>query len=154
MALLQNVRSKARHRGLTPWQLVQKIRRLEQGLDETTCKVIELATENDVLKAERSQLESQLDKAGIDYSGALDDARQAREERDEWRNRALALQARFGAQLAAEDNAHRVDVPPMVRDTSAIEDQATGPIDVRTLREAANAGLLGPVTDPGHVHTH
>jgi hypothetical protein len=32
--------------------------------------------------------------------------------------------------------------------------EATGPIDVRTLREAADAGLLGPVTNPGHVHTH
>jgi len=53
--------------------------------------------------------------------------------------------------LAAEANAHRVDVPPMERDTSDPADQATGPIDVRTLREAANAGLLGPVTDPGHV---
>lgn len=37
---------------------------------------------------------------------------------------------------------------------SAIEDQATGPIDVRALWEARDAGLLGPlrpVTDPGHI---
>jgi hypothetical protein len=27
-------------------------------------------------------------------------------------------------------------------------------IDVRTLREAADAGLLGAVTNPGHMHTH
>ncbi|MFD9284879.1 hypothetical protein ACFWD7_48025 [Streptomyces mirabilis] len=73
-------------------------------------------------------------------------------ERDEWRDEALRLRARFGAQLAAEANANRVDVPPMVRDTSAIEDQATGPIDVTTLWEARDAGLLGPVTDPGRVH--
>ena len=85
----------------------------------------------------------------------LADIEELTAERDEWRDRALQLQARFGPQLAAEANANRVDVPPMVRDTSAIEDQATGPIDVRTLRQAADAGLLGPVTNPGHVRaTH
>ncbi|HEY9372840.1 hypothetical protein [Streptomyces sp.] len=81
-------------------------------------------------------------------------AAQMRMERDEWRDRALELQARFGPQLAAEANANRIDVPPMVRDTTAIEDQATGPIYVRTLQEAAAAGHLGPVTDPGHITTH
>jgi len=75
-------------------------------------------------------------------------------DRNEWRDRALQLQARFGPQLAAEANAARVDVPPMVRDTSAIEDQATGPINVTALWEARDAGLLGPVTDPGHIATH
>ena len=75
-------------------------------------------------------------------------------DRNEWRDRALQLQARFGPQLAAEANANRVDVPPMVRDTSAIEDQATGPINVTALWEARDAGLLGPVTDPGHTTTH
>jgi hypothetical protein len=74
-------------------------------------------------------------------------------ESGEWRDRFLALQARFGPQLAAEANANRVDVPPMVRDTTAIEDQATGPIYVQPLRDAADAGLLGPVTDPAAVHT-
>ncbi|WP_432053664.1 hypothetical protein [Streptomyces sp. bgisy022] len=72
-------------------------------------------------------------------------------ERDTWRDDALALRARFGPQLAAEANTNRIDVPPMVRDTSAIEDQATGPIDVRPLWAAAAAGRLGPVTDPGHI---
>jgi len=73
------------------------------------------------------------------------------EECAEWRVEAQTLRERLAPFLAAEANANRVDVPPMVRDTTAIEDQATGPIDVRTLRQAAVAGLLGPVTDPGHV---
>jgi chromosome segregation ATPase len=81
-------------------------------------------------------------------------AAQMRMDRDEWRDEALALRAQLAPYKAAEANAHRIDVPPMQRDTTAIEDQATGPIDVRTLREAADAGLLGPVTNPGHVHTH
>lgn len=72
-------------------------------------------------------------------------------ERDELLAEVLKFRARFGPQLAAEANAHRITVPQMVRDTSAIEDQATGPIDVRTLWAARDAGLLGPVTNPGHV---
>ena len=72
-------------------------------------------------------------------------------ERDGLLDEVLMFRARFGAQLAAEANAAAVDVPPMVRDTTAIEDQATGPIYVRPLQEAAAAGLLGPVTDPGRV---
>ena len=78
-------------------------------------------------------------------------AEQMQAERDEWRDEALAVRARFGAQIAAEENANRVTVPPMVRDTSAVEDQATGPIDVRALWDARDAGLLKPVTDPGCV---
>lgn len=80
-------------------------------------------------------------------------AAQMRMERDEWRDRFLALQARFGPQLAAEANATAVTVPPMVRDTSDPADQATGPIDVKALWEARDAGLLGPVLDPGHITT-
>lgn len=63
-------------------------------------------------------------------------------ERDYWRDEALALRARFSGPLAAEANATAVTVPCGYRDTSAIEDQATGPIDVRPLWAAADAGLL------------
>lgn len=145
MALLQNVRSKARHRGLTPWQLVQKIRRLEQGLDETTCKVIELATENDVLKAERSWLEGEFDSAAIDRSAALEDLRAAEDE-------IAYLRQRLAPFLAAEANTHRVDVPPMERDTTDPADQATGPIYVQPLWEALNVHYTGPdAAKPTHV---
>ncbi|MBB5130257.1 peptidoglycan hydrolase CwlO-like protein [Streptomyces albaduncus] len=61
------------------------------------------------------------------------------------------LHVKLAALKAAAANAGAVTVPPMVRDTSAIEDQATAPIDVRPLRDAAAAGLLGPVTDPGRI---
>lgn len=145
MSVVQDLRTRAKHRGMTPWQLIQKIGRLEREADEATCQMVAMATENDELRAERNQLEADFDQAAIDYSAALQD-------RDEWRDQALALRARFGAQIAAEANANRVTVPPMVRDTSAIEDQATGPINVTALWEARDAGLLGPVLDPGH-HT-
>lgn len=81
-------------------------------------------------------------------------AEQMRVNRDEWRDRALQLQARFGAQIAAEDNANRIDVPPMIRPIDGPEDMATGPIDVRALWDARDAGLLGPVLDPGRAATH
>jgi hypothetical protein len=69
-------------------------------------------------------------------------------ERDYWRDEALALKARFGPHLAAEANAHRIDVPPMVRPVDGPEDEATAPIDVRPLWAALGAG---PVTDPGRI---
>jgi hypothetical protein len=75
------------------------------------------------------------------------------EECVEWRVEAQALGKRLAPFLAEEANANSVDVPPMVRDTTAMEYQATGPIDVTTLWAARDAGLLGPVTDPGHVAT-
>lgn len=81
-------------------------------------------------------------------------AARMRMERDEWMAEALRLRALLAPYKAAEANAHRIDVPPMQRDTTAIEDQATGPVDVTALWEARDAGLLGPVTNPGSVHTH
>lgn len=71
-------------------------------------------------------------------------------ERDMWRDEALALKARFSAQLAAEANANRITVPPIHRIGA---DQETAPqgIDVRPLWAARDAGLLGPVTDPGRI---
>lgn len=72
-------------------------------------------------------------------------------ERDQWMAETLALKARFSAQLAAEANANRIDVPRMVRPVDGPEDEATGPIDVTALWEARDAGLLGPVTDPGRT---
>ena len=59
--------------------------------------------------------------------------------------------------LAAEANANRIDVPPAVRDTSAFEDQATAPIDVRELRERFASGPVVSLhhspqaADPGHI---
>jgi hypothetical protein len=74
-----------------------------------------------------------------------------RAENDELRAQVAALRTRFGPQLAAEANANAVTVPSWVRDTSDPADQATGPIDVSPLWAARDAGLLGPVTDPGRI---
>ncbi|MCX5529011.1 hypothetical protein OG785_45200 [Streptomyces sp. NBC_00006] len=54
------------------------------------------------------------------------------------------LRAELAPHRAAEANANAVDVPPMERDTTAVEDQATAPIEVLTLRQAFG-------TNPAHV---
>jgi hypothetical protein len=61
-------------------------------------------------------------------------------ECEDWKAEALALRARLAPFLAAEANSNRIDVPPMVRDTSDFADQATAPIDVRELRERFASG--------------
>jgi hypothetical protein len=73
-----------------------------------------------------------------------------RTERDQLVDEVRALRSQLAPYLAAEANAQSVTVPPMVRDTTAIEDQATGPIDVRPLWQALD---IGPVaaTDPAHI---
>lgn len=74
-------------------------------------------------------------------------------ERDQLRAEVQALRA----ELANRD---AVTVPPMERDTTDGADQATAPIDVRPLREAAELGLLTPTVrisssgasaDPGRI---
>ncbi|WP_416477082.1 hypothetical protein [Streptomyces sp. LKA04] len=66
-------------------------------------------------------------------------------ENEQLRDELAALKAKFGPELAAEANATAVTVPPMVRDTTAFEDQATAPIPVITLQQAFGS------TDPAHV---
>lgn len=72
-------------------------------------------------------------------------------ERDAYAEEIACLRSRFAAELAADANAAAVTVPLMVRDTSDPADQATGPIPVQALWDAADAGCLDPVTDPGRV---
>jgi uncharacterized coiled-coil DUF342 family protein len=149
VSIVQDLRTRRRHRGKSPWQLVQTIGRLEREADENTCQMVAMATENDELRTDRNRIAAQREEDAIAAAATIDNLTA---ERDGLAEELAALKHRFGAQIAAEANANRIDVPPMVRDTSAIEDQATGPIYVRTLREAAAAGLLGPVTDPGRIH--
>lgn len=116
--LIPALKGYGRHRGKTPTQL-------RAELDQATCQIVALATEIDELKAERNDMAGELDKAAIDYSDLLED-------RDEWREQALALWDRFGPQIAEEANANKVSVPPAYRDTTDPADQATQPIPVIT----------------------
>lgn len=54
------------------------------------------------------------------------------------------LRTELAPHWAAEANENAIDVPPMERDTTAVEDQATAPIEVLTLPQAFG-------TNPAHV---
>lgn len=143
MSVTQDLRTRARHRGMTPWQLVQKIGRLEREADTTTCLLVGMATTADRLTAERNLLEAQIDTAGIELSAARTDCQELHDE-------VLRLRAQLAPYLAAEANDRAVTVPPMVRDTAAVEDQATGPIYVRPLWQALGIGPA-TATSPAHI---
>ncbi|WP_306317306.1 MULTISPECIES: hypothetical protein [unclassified Streptomyces] len=146
MSIAQDLRTRAKHRGMSPWELVKKIGRLERELaakdreaDGLACQLVQLATEIDGLKRERNQLQEDFDRAAIEYSGALEDVHT--------RDREIAsLKAELAPHRAAQANRDAVTVPPMERDTTAVEDQATAPagIDVKPLWEAL-------ATSPAHV---
>jgi hypothetical protein len=78
--------------------------------------------------------------------------RSLRGEVDGWQELADGLRAQLAPFLAAEANANRVDVPPMVRPIDGPEDQATGPIYVKPLWEALDVHYAGPgAASPTHV---
>jgi hypothetical protein len=138
VSIAQDLRTRVRHRGKTPWQLVKTISRLEREADERTCHLVAMATENDELRAERNQLEAQLDTAGIELSGARHDLHVASKE-------TLRLQAAVQAWEARWANAHPIRVPAP-RDLPAIV--PITPIYPITERAAAS-----DATNPAHIPT-
>lgn len=134
MSLLDIARAQGRHRGLSPAQLLGKIARLERALTRAKFTAITYAAEATDLRAERDQLEQQLDAAGIEISGLLLDLTTARQE---------------GIRLrAALANATSVSVAAGARDITP-GDEPTYPqgTDVTTLR-AQFAGI-SPTHIPG-----
>lgn len=127
MSFVDMVRTSGRHRGLSPVQLLQKIARLERAVTRAKFAAIAYATEATDLRAERDQLEQQLDAAGIEISGHLHGLEIARQE-------GIRLQA-------ALDNATSVSVASGVRDIWPGEDP-TYPIDVSEIR--ARHGSTSP----------
>ncbi|MGW3196249.1 hypothetical protein ACWDBD_17015 [Streptomyces sp. NPDC001118] len=145
MTITQDLRTRRKHRGKTPFQLVQTIGRLEREADEATCQMVALATENDELRADRNRLAARLDDTAIAHQATVEGIEA---ERDGLAEELAKLKRRFAAQIAVEANVHRVDVPPMYRDTSDPADQATAPIDVKPLWEAFKVGTVTVVDNP------
>jgi uncharacterized coiled-coil DUF342 family protein len=137
VSIAQDLRTRAKHRGFTPWQLIQKIGRLEREADKRTCQLVAMATEIDELRAERDQLEQDFDKAAIDYAAALDDLRIARGET------ARALEA-FTATKAQLANATAVSDLPKHTGGGLQQRFEQGP----TVRLGASPMA---VTDPGRI---
>lgn len=142
MSIAQDLRTKVSHRGLTPWQLIQKIGRLEREADNRTCAMVEMATRIDELTAERNQLEQQLDTAAVDLSTALDDARIARQETARTLDALTATQAQLANATAVSDLPHLTATQPI----PIVQRFDTGPV-IRLGRSPL------ATTDPGHVPT-
>ncbi|MEF9521356.1 hypothetical protein [Streptomyces sp. RB13] len=140
MSIAQDFRTRAKHRGLTPWQLIQKIGRLEREADNRTCLMVEMATHIDELTAQRNQLEDQLDIASIDLSTALDDLRIARQETARTQDALTATEAKLANATAVSD------LPQLT---------ATQPIPIAQRFDTGPAIRLGKsplaTTDPGRV---
>ncbi|MER5843259.1 hypothetical protein ABT099_23765 [Streptomyces prasinus] len=147
MSLIQDLRTRGRHRGKSPWQLVQTIGRLEREADDATCQLVAMATEVDGLRADRNRIAAEFEEQAVAHAAIVDTLTV---HRDELLAEVTALKKRFGPELADEANANAVDVPRMAR-IGADQDTVPQGIDVITLREAADAGLLGAVTDPGRL---
>ncbi|MFI7890955.1 hypothetical protein ACIFUY_06780 [Streptomyces sp. CACIS-1.16CA] len=78
-------------------------------------------------------------------------------ERDQARDEIRQLHAQLAPYLAADANANAITVPTAERDTTAFEDQATAPIDVRELQARFTAGPVVSLhhspqaADPTHI---
>lgn len=78
-------------------------------------------------------------------------------ERDQARAEVAALRAQLAPYLAADANANAITVPAAERDTTAFEDQATAPIDVRELQARFASGPVVSLryspqaADPTHI---
>ncbi|MFE2973292.1 hypothetical protein [Streptomyces sp. NPDC059258] len=85
------------------------------------------------------------------------DVRERTEERDQALAEADRLRAQLAPYLAADANANAITVPASERDTTAFEDQATAPIDVRELQARFTAGPVVSLhhspqaADPTHI---
>lgn len=126
MSILSSARSAARHRQMTRLEMAAYIAKLEG--------------QNTALTADNTLLERQLDAAGIELSGALDDLRVARNEN-------LRLDAALTATNAELANATAVSQLPQhisTQPTPIVQRFETGPV----LRAGASPLAVG---NPGQV---
>ncbi|HEY9369091.1 hypothetical protein [Streptomyces sp.] len=111
---LPRLRGTGAHRSKPPAQL-------RQELDHATCHLVALATENDALQAANTQLQNQLDAAGIELSGTRLDLDQAQ-------HHIKALEARLANLTAVSSPAGERDIDP--------GDEPTQPVRVVPLSQS------------------
>lgn len=120
MSLLDIARSRGRHRGLASAELRSELDAVSRQKDAATIAAIRYATE-------ATELQQQLDKAGITISGLLHDLGEAQREIDGLR-----------AALANATSVHDLHLHPAVAETQ--------PIPVLPLHLSPLAG-----TSPSHI---
>ncbi|MFI2354753.1 hypothetical protein ACH5AG_08700 [Streptomyces anulatus] len=144
-------RSKPKHRA------ADKVAELR---DENRRLLTQLFGARDYIAIQEQQLAEVLAKRG-EAELELIRVTAERDDRTEERDQALAEASRLRAQLApylaADANANAITVPTAERDTTAFEDQATAPIDVRKLQARFTAGPVVSLhhspqaADPTHI---
>lgn len=145
-AILSRLRGPGLHRA------ADEVERLREVNDRLVAQLAAAKTsvaglERALAKARAHQAEAE--QVVVCLAADLDDAGQELERRNA---DITALRRRLAPYLAAEANAGAVTVPDMVRDTSAIEDQATAPIDVRPLWAALGSVVATPGSaDPAAI---
>lgn len=121
MSLLDTVRARGRHRGKTSLELLAEIARLERDRDAARAETRQTAFQLGIYLVQACQHQH--------HARLAEEAVQRLEaDVDEARGQCKKLRQELAPHRAAEANANKVDVPPMVRDTSAVEDQATEPV--------------------------
>ncbi len=157
MTAIDTARSLITHRGISCLELhrqlgeqARELRRLRQRaeqatamaarIDEQALTIGSLREQLDTAKAIRDDIHT---KAG--RCTEAEAARQAAEQLLAEQTKELVALRQFKANVTSVSSLPHQDADPA--------EQKTAPqgIDVTTLREAAAAGRLGPVTDPGRV---
>ncbi|MET9909768.1 hypothetical protein ABZZ74_23685 [Streptomyces sp. NPDC006476] len=155
MSAITTARSVVSHRGMSCLELHRKL-----GILTIRLRRLEPAAER------ATALEARIDEQALTINSLRDQlaaAKQIREDVDirasrctEAEMRAEKLQVELDGQMVElvalrQFKANVCSVSSLPQRDPANEVTAPQGIDVRTLREAADAGLLGPVTGPGHV---
>ena len=126
MSILSTARSAARHRQMSRLEMAAYIAQLEG--------------QNTALTAENTLLERQLDAAGIELSGALEDVRVARNENLRLDAALTATNAQLANATAKSDLPQHISTQP----TPTVQRFDTGPV----LRSGASPLA---VVDPGQI---
>ncbi|MFE3678794.1 hypothetical protein [Streptomyces griseus] len=127
-------------------------------------KVAGLETENETLVRQVLGAMEYIGQLELVNACLADTAKKVTDQRDTARSERNRFQVELGKArtlltpfLAADANANAITVPPAERDTSAVEDQATAPIDVRDLQARFTAGPVVSLhhspqaADPAHI---
>lgn len=137
MSALQDLRTRRKHRGKTPFQLVQEVGRLERVLDERDCELVAKATTLAELEQQCNRLAGELDQTRIEAQRiAEQDARQIKELRRQVAD--LTRKVDIGV------NAEHVIGKTQAMDADEIRAHCTQPKQLWQPPMAA-------VTNPGHL---
>ncbi|MFJ7999042.1 hypothetical protein ACIQ7D_18105 [Streptomyces sp. NPDC096310] len=145
MSLISTLTKHGRHRAVDKvTALEDDNRRLLRQLFGAIGTIASL--ESKLANALARQAEAEMTVVALDA-----DVHDLKAERDHLAQEVDWLRRRFAAELAADANANAITVPDAIRDTTAVEDQATAPYDVKTLREALDITVASGNPSPAHI---